>query len=93
MIGRMRESAATAPSAGCELSARRTRPTIPKHASTPEPPPIRTLTLRAAANERGLTDYVHLWAGQAASLATSRAAADYLAARVRQTRLLLDLDA
>jgi nitronate monooxygenase len=52
-----------------------------------------THTLRAAANERGLTDYVHLWAGQAASLATSRAAADYLTSLVRETRLLLDLDA
>jgi hypothetical protein len=51
-----------------------------------------TQALRAAANERGLVDYVHLWAGQAAPLAGSRAAAEYLRALVSQTRSLLAPD-
>jgi nitronate monooxygenase len=38
-----------------------------------------TQTMRRSANERGLSDYVHLWAGQAAPLTAPGPAAGYLA--------------
>jgi nitronate monooxygenase len=48
-----------------------------------------TQDLRRAANERGLHDYVHLWAGQAAPLTTSRPAADLVSTLVAETERLL----
>jgi nitronate monooxygenase len=50
-----------------------------------------TQSLRAAANERGLPDYVHLWAGQAAPLTSSQTAADLVASLIAETNRLLDL--
>jgi nitronate monooxygenase len=48
-----------------------------------------TQALRAAANQRGMHDYVHLWAGQAAALTASRPAAEYLDALIADTARLL----
>jgi nitronate monooxygenase len=43
-----------------------------------------TQALRATANQRGLREYVHLWAGQAAGLTSARPAAEYLLELVEQ---------
>ncbi len=50
-----------------------------------------TQSLRRAANDRGLHDYVHLWAGQAASLTTAGPAAEYLLGLAGDTERLLGL--
>lgn len=52
-----------------------------------------TQSLRATANARGLKDYVHLWAGQAAPLTRSRGAAAFMATLVAETEGLLGLEA
>jgi nitronate monooxygenase len=49
-----------------------------------------TQSLRSAANERGIHDYVHLWAGQAAPLTTPRSAADLMASLVAETELMFE---
>ncbi|KJS58642.1 NAD(P)H-dependent flavin oxidoreductase [Streptomyces rubellomurinus] len=46
-----------------------------------------TAPLRRAAVERGLPDYLNLWAGQAAPLARPRTAREYLAALVEEAGL------
>ncbi|MGA5822648.1 NAD(P)H-dependent flavin oxidoreductase [Kitasatospora sp. NPDC094028] len=46
-----------------------------------------TAPIRRAAVERGLPDYLNLWAGQAAPLARPRPAREYLAALVEQAGL------
>ncbi|MCP3820581.1 hypothetical protein NLX86_21525 [Streptomyces sp. A3M-1-3] len=52
--------------------------------------PLRlTRPLRAAAAERGLTDYVNLWSGQAAPLTRRRPAGEYVAALVAETAAAL----
>jgi nitronate monooxygenase len=43
-----------------------------------------TQAMRRTANERGLPDYVHLWAGQAAPLTAPGPAAEYLAKLVAE---------
>lgn len=50
-----------------------------------------TQSLRGAANDRSLHDYVHLWAGQAAPLTTAGPAAAYLLALAGETERLLGL--
>jgi nitronate monooxygenase len=50
-----------------------------------------TQSLRGAANERGIYDYVHLWAGQAAPLTAPQSAADFVASLVAETELMLNL--
>ncbi|MFF3350845.1 NAD(P)H-dependent flavin oxidoreductase [Streptomyces sp. NPDC002779] len=58
------------------------------HESELAPYPLQyTLTrpLRTAAAERGLTDYVNLWSGQAAALTRPRPARDYLDALITET--------
>ena len=49
-----------------------------------------TQELRRTANTRGVEDLVHLWAGQAAALATSGSAAAFLAQLVTETELMLN---
>lgn len=49
-----------------------------------------TQELRRVANERGAGELVHLWAGQAAALATSGSAAAFLAQLVAETELMLN---
>ncbi|WP_240506083.1 NAD(P)H-dependent flavin oxidoreductase [Thermoactinospora rubra] len=48
------------------------------------------LPLRRAAAERGLADFVNLWAGQAAPLAPRSSVADYLRTLVAQTTEIFD---
>ena len=50
-----------------------------------------TANLRKVANERGVPDLVHLWAGQAASLTSARPAAELYAQLTSETELLLGL--
>lgn len=52
-----------------------------------------TQSIRSAANARGLPEYVHLWAGQAAPLTSARSATDYLTALIAETDALLGLAA
>jgi nitronate monooxygenase len=52
-----------------------------------------TQTLRATANARGLQDYVHLWAGQAAPLTRPQAAAAFLATLAAETEAILGIAA
>jgi nitronate monooxygenase len=52
-----------------------------------------TQALRRTANERGIPDLIHLWAGQAAPLTAPRGAAEYLDSLVADTRRLLGLAA
>lgn len=52
-----------------------------------------TQAIRSAANARGLAEFVHLWAGQAAPLTSARGAAEYLAALIVETEQLLGLPA
>jgi nitronate monooxygenase len=47
------------------------------------------LPIRRAAAERGLTDYVNLWAGRAAALTKRRTARDYLESLVTETERAL----
>jgi len=67
------------------------REMTPHEATLPHYPVQNALTapIRQEANRRGMADYIHLWAGQAAALTRPAGAAELVASLVRDTDALL----